>query len=77
MPKQFTFVPRKFQLEGTRYKIKTESFRGTQRAWSKFIQPGLQIATPVNQQLLQLRLKILKWLEQRVIFQRVYQQVRY
>ena len=46
--KQITFSPNQFQLEGGSIKSKLKSiFRGTKRAWDKFIEPGLKIATPL------------------------------
>ena len=47
--KQITFSPNQFQLEGGSIKSKLQKiFRGTQRAWNKFIKPGLKMATPLR-----------------------------
>ena len=46
--KQITFTPKQFQLEGGSIRSKLQKiFKGTQTAWSKFIKPGLKIATPL------------------------------
>ena len=46
--KQITFSPNQFQLEGGSIKSKLKSiFRGTKKAWDKFIRPGLKMATPL------------------------------
>ena len=46
--KQITFTPKQFQLEGGLIKSKLQkTFKGTQIAWIKFIEPGLKMATPL------------------------------
>ena len=71
--KQITFTPQQFQLEGGSIKSKLQKkFKGTQTARSKFIKPGLKMATPLmsaaaaaktkNPQLAQNRKSILKTL---------------
>ena len=46
--KQITFTPNQFQLEGGSIKSNLQKiFKGTQTAWSKFIKPGLKMATPL------------------------------
>ena len=46
--KQITFTPNQFQLEGGSIKSRLQSiFRGTKKAWEKFIKPGLKMATPL------------------------------
>ena len=47
--KQITFSPHQFQLEGAGFKSTTKKiFRGSQRAWYKFLKPALKIATPIK-----------------------------
>ena len=46
--KMITFTRNQFQLEGGSIKSKLQkTFRGTQKAWKKFIKPGLKMATPL------------------------------
>ena len=46
--KQITFSPNQFQLEGAGFKnIMKNIFKGSQRAWNKFLKPALKIATPI------------------------------
>ena len=45
--KQITFGPDQFQLEGGSIKKKLKSiFKGTEKAWNKFLKPALNIASP-------------------------------
>ena len=46
--KQITFTPNQYMLEGGSIKNKLQtSFRGTKKAWERFIKPGLKMATPL------------------------------
>ena len=46
--KIITFTPHQYMLEGGSIKSKLQKiFRGTKTAWDKFIQPGLEMATPL------------------------------
>ena len=46
--KIITFTPHQYMLEGGSIKSKLQKiFRGTKKAWDKFIKPGLKIATPL------------------------------
>ena len=46
--KQIAFSPNQFQLEGRGFKNTMKKiFKGSQTAWSKFIKPGLKMATPL------------------------------
>ena len=45
--KQITFSPKQFQLEGAGFKNTLKNiFKGSQTAWSKFLKPALNIASP-------------------------------
>ena len=46
--KIITFTPHQYMLEGGSIKCKLQKvFKGTQTAWSKFLKPGFEKATPV------------------------------
>ena len=45
--KQITFTPKQYMLEGNAFKnTMKKTFRGSQRDWSNFLKPAIQIATP-------------------------------
>ena len=47
--KIITFTPHQYLLEGGSIKSKLQKiFRGTQKAWDSFINPGLKMATPLE-----------------------------
>ena len=46
-PKQITFTPKEYQLEGAGFKsILQKNFEGTQSARNKFIKPAVNVAAP-------------------------------
>ena len=46
--KQITFIPKHFQLEGGSIKNKLQKiFKGMKKAWDSFVEPGLEMATPL------------------------------
>ena len=45
--KQITFTPRQFQPEGARVINKSQkTFKGTQTAWKKFLEPAINATAP-------------------------------
>ena len=49
LPKQNTFSPKQFQLEGSEFQNNLQNFfPGTQTTRNKFLKPALSISSPYN-----------------------------
>ena len=48
-PKQITFTPKQFQLEGNGFKNTNKKlFKRTEKLWNNSFEPGLKIASPIT-----------------------------
>ena len=46
--KKIFFTPQHFQVESAGFEnTKRKTFKGTEKMWQNFIEPGLKIATPI------------------------------